>query len=165
MVTKVKTCAGFDGKEHQAYIYKNIDGKKYCKFCALKLQPPKAIKKMSEKGVFKMGIKKELLIEDKRFYTEIWINRFFTITENNTYKRKSLPQCENPKCNQFLGDEPNLIYFHHILEKRNYPNLRHVSANIAVLCPECHNMYETFPDKVPYLVRKREELLLKFKNQ
>jgi 5-methylcytosine-specific restriction endonuclease McrA len=155
-----KLCAGFDGVEHEAYIYKNINGKKYCKSCTFKLQPPKAIKKMSEKGRFKMSIKKELLEEDKKFYTDVWIKRFFMQEHPNvpnTYRRTVKPHCD--VCLTQLPDEPNLMYFHHILEKRNYPALRHVYKNIAILCPECHNMYETYPDAVPVLVERKKELL------
>lgn len=161
MEAKKKLCAGFDGVEHEAYIYKNISGKKYCKSCTMKLQPPKAIKKMSEKGKFKMILKKELLEEDKKFYTEIWTKRYFIESADNpgTYKRLVKPHCD--VCANLLPDEPNLMYFHHILEKRNFPELRHVPENIAILCPECHNMYETYPDSVPILVARRKELLEK----
>jgi len=159
MVTKKKMCAGADGVAHEAYIYKNIDGKKYCKSCAYKLQPPKQISKVSQKQVFKMTLKKQLLEEDKKFYTEVWADRFFVENKNvpNTYILLTPPKCEC--CNTRLSDEPNLMYFHHVLEKRNYPELRHVKENIAIVCAECHNMYETFPDKVPYLKEKREELM------
>jgi len=159
MVIKKKVCAGFNGNEHEAYIYKNIGGKKYCKSCTQQLQPPKPIKKMTQKAVFKMIIKKELLIDDKRFYVEIWTKRFFKKNPQvkGTLLMKSKPICEI--CSDSLSHEPNLMYFHHILEKRNYPQYRHEEKNIAIVCPECHNMYETFPDKVPYLVKKKKELI------
>lgn len=161
MLQTKKLCAGFDGVEHEAYIYKNINGKKYCKSCTFKLQPPKAIKKMSEKGKFKMTLKKELLEEDKKFYTSVWIRRFFVENADvpGTYTRVVKPHCDI--CTTLLPDEPNLMFFHHILEKRNYPKLRHVYENITILCPECHNMYETFPDKIPALKNIRANLLEK----
>ena len=46
MVTKKKICAGCNT---MSYIYKNIDGKKYCKSCAYKINSPTKIKKFSEK--------------------------------------------------------------------------------------------------------------------
>ena len=46
MVTKKKICAGCNT---MSYIYKNIDGKKYCKSCAYKINSPIKIKKVSEK--------------------------------------------------------------------------------------------------------------------
>lgn len=56
--------------------------------------------------------------------------------------------------------------FHHILEKRNFPEFRHLQQNIAVLCADCHNLYESYPDKVPYLVKLRRYLIALFvKNQ
>jgi hypothetical protein len=165
MVRKKKMCAGFDGKKHEDYIYKNIDGKKYCKSCAFKLQPPKQIRKVSQKQVFKMTLKKELIEEDKKFYMKVWRSRFFREHVNipNTFYLAHKPKCEC--CQTALSDEPNLTYFHHILEKRNYPHLRHEEENIAIVCSECHNRYEQFPDKVPYLVKRKEILMKKFLNQ
>jgi hypothetical protein len=164
ILTKMKECAGFDGVPHKAYIYKNIEGKKYCKSCAFKLQPPKSISKMSDKGKFKMTLKKELFEQDKKFYSEVWAERFFAENKNipGTYVMLKAPRCENPDCQKRLGDEPNLLYFHHILEKRNYPEYRHLAENIAILCPECHNLYESYPDKVPYLVDRRKYLIALF---
>lgn len=158
MQQKKKICAGFDGNSHEGYIYKNIDGKKYCKSCAFKLQPPKSIPKRTEKQKIKMSLKKDLLEEDRKFYADIWTKRFFeVVSDRYFFKKIKQPCCE--VCGTDLRDEPNLFYFHHILEKRNYPHLRHVEENIAVVCEECHNLYETFPDKVPYLVEKRANLL------
>jgi hypothetical protein len=37
------------GCNTESYIYKNITGKKYCKSCAYKINPPSKIKKTSEK--------------------------------------------------------------------------------------------------------------------
>ena len=161
MLTKKKECAGFNGVPHEAYIYKNIGGEKYCKSCAFKLQPPKQIRKVSEKQVFKMSIKKELLEKDKAFYTEVWIKRFFkdSLSVPGTYIKVKVICCENPECKKRLPDEPNLMFFHHVLEKRNFPEYRHEEQNIAILCAECHNAYETFPDSVPYLKDLRIKLL------
>jgi hypothetical protein len=154
MQRKTKLCAGFDGKPHEDYIYKNIDGKKYCKSCTFKLQPPKAIKKVSEKGKFKLVLKKELLNEDKLFYLRVWNERSWL----NSYGERT-KKCEN--CSKLLEQEPNLMNFHHILEKRNYPQFRHVEENIAILCPGCHNSYESNPDNIPWLFKMKETLLKK----
>lgn len=156
MLTKKKVCAGWDGKEHFAYIYKNINGKKYCLACTQRLEPRK-IKKMSEKQAFKITLKKEQIEKDKAFYLEIWISRFFQKTGENTYKRLVVPKCENPECNKSLGDEPNLFYFHHFLEKETYPQYRHEKWNIGVICPDCHNSYHSFPDSVPYLQKMKQD--------
>jgi len=151
MNKKKKICAGC-GEE--TYIYKNIDGEKYCKTCTYRLQPPKQIKKVSEKQVFRIKIKKDLLEEDKKFYQEVWEERF-GIFEPMTYT--TYPRCEC--CNRALEFTPNLMYFHHILEKRNYPHYRHSKWNIAIVCAECHNSYESNPDNVPYLKHSRQSLL------
>lgn len=150
MVSKKKLCAGCNDL---TYIYKNIEGKKYCKTCTQKLQPPKPIKKRSEKQVFKINLKKLLVKDDIAFYTKVWDNKFY----GGDYMVN--PYCEIPSCRKKLGSEPNMMFFHHILEKRNFPHLRHDPNNIAIICAECHNKYETLPDSVPYLVKKREILL------
>lgn len=147
MERKKKVCAGFDGVPHEDYIYKNINGKKYCKSCTYRLQPPKSIPKVTEKQKFKITLKKDLHEQDRLFYLEVWEKRF----------RKIKPYCE--VCEVQLPSEPNLMNFHHICEKRNYPSLRHFEPNIAILCPDCHNRYETYPDNVPSLVERRKELL------
>lgn len=165
----MKKCAGFDGIEHEAYIYKNIEGKKYCKSCTFKLEPQKpifkitAIRKVSDKQKIKIEEKKELLEKDKEFYMSVWRSRFMSkcydgFLEDWIYHTAPRCQC----CSYILPKEPNLMFFHHILEKRNYPELRHTPENIAILCTNCHNRYETMPDQVPYLVRLRNELLIKF---
>jgi len=152
MQSKKKICAGC---LQITYIYKNIEGNKYCKTCAFKLQPPKSIAKVSEKQKFKITLKKNLLEDDKIFYKNVWDNR--TQGDPGMDIILHYPRCEC--CHKGLGSEPNLMHFHHILEKRNYPQYRHSSWNIAILCPDCHNSYELNPDNVPYLKIKKIELL------
>lgn len=163
MKVKKKECAGFDNKKHQAYIYKQINGKKYCKFCAFKLQLLNQTDALKSNIKTKAEIKKELFKKDKNFYFYLWTKRYFVKSSKvaGGYVKIGEPKCENPKCNKELPNKPNLLYFHHILEKRNYPELRYVEENIAILCADCHSLYETYPDKVPYLTHKRDEILLK----
>lgn len=151
-------CAGFDGNKHEDYIYKNIEGKKYCKSCTLKLEPPKSIKPISTKNLqkfkFKMTLKQDLFQIDRLFYKQVWDNEFYRVLSNGEIIMTKSPRCWN--CFSRLGEEPNLLFFHHILEKRNFPQFRHIRENICILCPICHNQYETFPDKVPKIQRLRE---------
>jgi len=155
MLAKKKICAGCNTEQ---YIYKNIEGKKYCKSCAYKKEPPKAISKVSQKQKFKLILKQDLIQKDKMFYLNIWREAFYvTLPTTGEVMLAKSPRCEN--CGTRLGEEPNMCFFHHILEKRNYPNLRHVPENIAILCKGCHNTYETFPMKVPTLVARRTRLL------
>lgn len=151
---KLKMCRGYGIPAHEAYIYKNIDGYPYCKSCALRKQPPKPINKVSTKMKFKMVLKKNLIRDDHQFYLSVWKKRFYDLSGTLLIRT---PKCEC--CQKKLGFEPLTTYFHHILEKRNYPELRHEKENIAILCPECHSRYETFPDNVPYLVNLRKTML------
>jgi hypothetical protein len=161
MEIKKKICAGFDGIEHEAYIYKNIGGKKYCKSCTYKLQPPKAIAKVTEKQKFKIQIKKKQYEDDIQFYLAVWYQRFGRIEGTGNDESQgidnttSVPRCEC--CQSRLWFEPTTMYFHHILEKSNYPDLRHEPRNIAVVCANCHNRYESHPNNVPYLRDLKEE--------
>lgn len=84
---------------------------------------PKALKKVSKKGIENKEIKKKLLDTDMVFYLEIWNARPHV--------------CRF--CNNSLGDKPRLYYFDHILEKQAYPALRHSKDNIQLLCLECHS--------------------------
>jgi len=148
--SKKKICAGCHKEQ---YIYKNIDGKKYCISCTNKLLPFKSIKKMSQKFKIKLVEKKQLIEEDKLFYKKVWDN-LSKLDEGSNYEQ-SYRSCE--ECNKKLGLEINFCFFHHILEKRNYPEYRHKDWNIALLCKQCHNEYETNPDTHPNLVRRRKE--------
>lgn len=150
MVRKKKICAGC---EQEQYIYKNIDGKKYCRSCAYKLQPPKAIKKVSEKQAFKITLKKKQLTEDWEFYMRVWNGSFGR--DPSTGYTLSEPKCL--VCGTKLG-VPTSLNFHHILEKRNYPEYRYDENNIAIVCADCHSSYESNPDNIPKLVELREYL-------
>src|ERR1044072_1746091 len=164
MKTK-KMCAGFDGNEHEAYIYKNIDGKKYCKLCTFKLQPPKGIRAVSVKNsnTFRLKLKQTQIQKDKQFYLKIWEERFYTPLSNGEMIMWKAPRCE--RCYRRLGEEPLTLFFHHILEKRNYPELRYHVPNIAILCSDCHSSYESRPDLFPDLIKRRKELMEYWKNE
>lgn len=163
MNSKKKVCAGCNVEQ---FIYKNIDGKKYCKPCAYKLQPPKAIPKMTKKQAFKIKLKWKVFEEDKEFYLKVWYERFGRVegTSDANYfgidNATKMPKCEC--CGKRLWFEPNIMFFHHILEKRNYPELRHETRNIAVICADCHNRYEAYPGTVPYLINLKEERKAEF---
>lgn len=60
---------------------------------------------------------------------------------------------------KWLGHEPKITFFHHILPKSKYPQFRHESWNIALIHPEIHNQFEMYPEKVPKLKLRTEELL------
>lgn len=166
MKAKKKICAGC---LQETYIYKNIDGKKYCKTCTYKLQPPKSIPKRTEKQMFKIKLKWKTFEEDKEFYLKVWYERFGRVegTSDENYfgidNAQKMPRCEC--CSKKLWFEPNTMYFHHLLEKRNYPELRHVDWNIMILCAECHNAYETNPLSRPKIVNRKETVWSLYKNE
>lgn len=66
---------------------------------------------------------------------------------------------------KWLGNEPKITYFHHILPKSKYPQYRHESWNIALLHPDVHAQYEVMPEKVPELELRKEELLKWIENE
>lgn len=145
---KIKICVGYNGKSHSAFIYKNIEGKKYCKICSILLESMRG-KKKSNKINFQ---------SDKKFYLSVWQHKFFTFNpQSGEYIKINQPRCE--ACGKNLPNTPNLMFFHHILEKKNYPELRHSYFNIAILCSDCHSSYEAFPYAVPWIMEKRKELI------
>lgn len=120
MRSKLKECAGAGGKSpHPAYIFKNIDGKKYCKSCSMYLTPPKPLAKVAKDKV----IVKDKIDKQWDFFLKIWNERPHI--------------CGN--CNKSLGSEPRSYHFDHLLEKSIYKDLKYVDENIFLICLECHN--------------------------
>ena len=99
--------------------------------------PKKPIKKVSNKSKIAKDNKKLLIEEDKEFYLSIWEYSDLEYQQHCCYE-----------CGKGLS-EPLTLYFHHILEKRNYPEFRHIKINIAILCWNCHNQAEINIDKTP----------------
>jgi hypothetical protein len=45
-------------------------------------------------------------------------------------------------CDKFLGWEPNIFYFSHILTKGAYPKFRLNKDNIMLNCMDCHIVWD-----------------------
>lgn len=106
------------------------------------------IAKVSKKKAAQQELQKVVAELDKAFYLEIW--------------HASAHKCQNCGCG--LGNTANNIFFHHLWEKRNYPQWRHRPENIALLCLECHSKCETNIDFAPLIKQRRidsEKELLK----
>lgn len=162
MKVQKKMCTGFDGNSHEDYIYKNIDGKKYCKACAQKLQPSKPIPKITEKQIFKINLKIDEQKKDKHFYIEIWEERVVkevVILHFEDEENEYLRNCEC--CYKQLPQEPLNTNFHHLLPKRNYPEYRYLKENIALLCEECHTAWENNSDNRPTITERAKQLKIK----
>jgi len=99
------------------------------------------IPKVSKKRQKKLEDQKDLLKLDEAFYKEVWA--------------ASALACQN--CNCKLPKTPYNWMFHHLLEKRNYPQFRHVPENIMILCLECHSKAETNIDFAPKIKQRRKE--------
>jgi len=111
-------------------------------------QPKKyIIPKVSAKKKAKLEIEKQTLQKDKEFYQEVY--------------NASPHKCQNCDCK--LPKQPSNFMFHHLLEKRNYPQFRYTPENIMILCLECHSKAETNIDFAPKIKLRRletEKLLL-----
>jgi hypothetical protein len=99
------------------------------------------IAKVSKKRAKLLEDQKDMQKLDKEFYREHWL--------------AAPHRCENCGCS--LGKEPHTFFFHHLLEKRNYPELRHVHENIMLLCLEDHSKAETNIDFAPKIKERRLE--------
>lgn len=102
------------------------------------------IPKVSKKRAKKILEQKATFEQDKLFYAEIWI------------ASPHICQCG---CKKKLGKEPLTTFFHHLLFKAQYPELRHTPENIMILHPECHNAYHTFPDSRSEVQRRQAQVL------
>lgn len=68
-------------------------------------------------------------------------------------------ECRLHECNHcgiFLGNEPNMTFFHHILPKSKYPDLRYKPSNIMILCFDHHQ--EAHANNMPVWYKKLIEL-------
>lgn len=135
MLNKKKECAGWDGKSHPAFIYKNINGKKYCKQCAYRLQPPKQIPKQSEKQRQKVKENVKLTAKQTEFFNQIWEER---------KREDGRNYCE--VSGERLPSEPLSIYFDHLVEKSTHPEYRFDPENIIIVSWDVHaNKTNGFP--------------------
>ena len=100
--------------------------------------------RVSKKQQAKNKEKAQVLEQDKVIYKEI-------LTERGNI-------CEN--CDNTFT--PSLLNFHHLLEKRNYQEIRHEHYNIMVLCADCHSGTETRPDLYPKILARRNEALKRY---
>jgi hypothetical protein len=101
------------------------------------------LKRISERGKLRREEKKALVEEDKEFYMSIWDKRPH--------------RCRI--CSKYLGEEALMVYFHHILEKRNYKEYRHKEWNIIILCWEHHT--DADQNKIELINRFKTRLLYK----
>jgi hypothetical protein len=123
---KQKICVGWDNISHPAYIYKSIDGKKYCKNCAFRLE-----------AIFKEKKNTELLHQTMR--------HFYALQPHI---------CENCGCRTPHNFTIDLV--HHLLPKRDYPDIELNTRYFQILCSECHSSFELSPNK-----RKHEQIYLR----
>lgn len=99
------------------------------------------IPKVSKKRKKKLEDQKVLLKKDEEFYKEVY--------------SASPHRCQNCDCT--LPKTPSNFMFHHLLEKRHYPQYRHIPENIMILCLTCHSKAETNLDFAPRIKQRRLE--------
>lgn len=102
-----------------------------------------SIPKVSKKKQKELREQRAILKKDEEFYKEIW--------------SASPHKCQNCDCS--LGKTPYNWMFHHLLEKRNYPQFRYIPENIMILCFECHSKAETNIDFAPLVKKRRNEAI------
>lgn len=87
------------------------------KSCKLKVKPKTEEQKANQQEEFE---------KDREFYLEIWSERPHICVS----------------CDKYLGEEPNLCFFEHCLEKGidRYAHLRYCKENLKLVCHECHNL-------------------------
>lgn len=118
--SKKKICSGC-GKE--AYIF----SKGKCKLCQPKKplkSKKKAINKISVKGKQKKEEKKEYLVKQFELFEKHW--------------NLKPHYCES--CGKWLGNENNLCFHDHLVEKSKRRDLALEIDNLFLVCMDCHNL-------------------------
>lgn len=91
---------------------------------------------------------KEEREKDLAFYQEIWDERPHYCYETG----------------QWLGNEPLTVFFHHLLEKEMYPELRYEKENVVLVSWRTHDQIGLFGlSLTPKVKALTEEVKLKFK--
>lgn len=112
-----------------------------------KVKKPKAIPKVSKKGLIRKEDKKTLISQDMLFYLEIWDERQHIDFETG---------------DPILG-KPAMQNFHHLLEKSpnnhtDYSIYRHSKWNIVLVNWDTHNQAHSNIDKTPKIKALTEQL-------
>ena len=63
---------------------------------------------------------------------------------------------------KWLGNEPNTMFFHHILPKSRYKEAEFDEENIIFLTPDEHSNVEANPTKFEIINKRREKLKEKY---
>lgn len=92
-------------------------------------------------------IDQESLNKMRDFFLSIWAKRVHYSDVSGTY----------------LGKEPLTVFFHHVLPKEKYPNLKYEEYNIVLLTLDEHTnvesdkfRYEAINDRRDYLIMKHD---------
>lgn len=130
----------------------NVFAKKYCKYHqylrddykkpTIKKTP---IRKFSKKRRSLLGERRLQTEKDWLFYLEIWEERKHFCYETN----------------EFLGNTPQTLFFHHVLPKaaRAYKRFRYSRWNIVLISWQTHSKAETNIKFVPRIQAYRDYLL------
>jgi hypothetical protein len=102
----------------------------------------KPIKKVSSKRKEKLMDMKIMHKNDAAFYLEIWQERQHIDYEDQKTEITSF----------------SILHFHHVLEKRNYPEYRHCKWNIVLLTWQHHDQVTLNIDKLPRVKAYTEKL-------
>ena len=110
--------------------------------------PPSMLKSKGFKKKYKKRTEEEIEegIKMKEFFMKIWNSRSHYSEVSNTW----------------LGPEPLTLFFHHIMPKKKYENLKFEEENIVLLTWDEHTSVEANPYKYEIVNLKREQLKTKF---
>lgn len=153
MLKKKKICAGYNGVEHEDFIYSNINGKKYCKSCSLKIKKPKGLKPI--KDTLKRELKKEKTKELHNFFLSLWDKQSNSEGDCICFESGVLLDKHHFR--------ENTCCYSHILPKSKYPEYSLMEWNIKIVHPDKHADFENNEDKTPNQKNYKKYLLNKIK--
>jgi len=111
---------------------------------SLKPKEPYKIPKQSAKKRALVDEEKALSKLDDIFYEELWA---------------ASPHVCQCGCKTKLTSPWKRSYFHHLLEKQNYPAFRHTPENIMLLTPNCHDKAEKKIKSMPAVEKRKQEVI------
>lgn len=110
----------------------------------LKPKEPYKIPKQSKKAKLNIEEEKALSKLDDIFYQMLW---------------DSSPHVCQCGCKAKLTAPWKRSYFHHLLNKENYPAFRHVPENVMLLTPNCHDKAENKIKSMPAVEKRKQEVI------
>lgn len=144
---KKKVCEGCNTEQ---ILWK---GKK-CKSCSFKENPPKAIKKYSEKGLEKKKLKTETTKKLHQWFLDLWDKR--------ADKNGNVRCFETDITMSHTIYKENICCYSHQIPKSKRPDLAFKEDNLLIVLPDVHASWEANQENCPKMYEYTKKLKKKY---